>query len=92
MDEQPTCSHCGLLLTADPPQREVERFLHQLKQALKEQHRRLSSEAIGRILAQSGERRIDQFIKVVQTSDLSSLANVLDDELVEFLRQLLREK
>jgi len=91
VDEQPTCSHCGLLLTADPPQREVKRFLHELKQALKEQHRRLSSEAIGRILAQSGERRIDQFIKVVQTSQLSSLVNVLDDELVDFLRRLLKE-
>ena len=34
---------------------------------------------------------MDQFIKVLQTSDLSSLANVLDDELVEFLRQLLAE-
>ncbi len=91
VDEQPTCSHCGLLLTAAPPQREVERFLHQLKQALKEQHRRLSSEAIRRILAQSGERRIDQFIKVVQTSDISSLVNVLDDELVDFLGKLLKE-
>ncbi len=91
VEEQPTCSHCGLLLTADPPQREVERFLHQLRQALKEQHRRLSSEAIRRILAQSGERRIDQFIKVVQTSDISSLVNVLDDELVDFLGKLLKE-
>ncbi|MFQ5924936.1 MAG: hypothetical protein ACE5IE_02945 [Dehalococcoidia bacterium] len=91
VEEQPACSHCGLLLTADLPRREVKRFLHELKQALKEQHHRISSEAMGQILAQSGERRIDQFIKVVQTSDLSSLVNVLDDELVDFLRRLLKE-
>jgi hypothetical protein len=41
------------------------------------------------ILSQSHQPRIEQFIKVVQTSDLSSLANILDDELVSFLRQLL---
>lgn len=91
VEEQPACSYCGLVLTAEAPTKEVERFLRHLKQALREQHRRLSSEAIRHILARSGERRIDQFIKVVQTSDLSSLVNVLDDELVDFLRQLLRE-
>jgi hypothetical protein len=89
--EQPTCPYCGLVLTAEPPTKEVEHFLRQLRQALKEQQRRLSSEAVHRILAQSEERRIDQFIKVVQTSELTSLVNLLDDGLVEFLRQLLGE-
>jgi len=79
------------VLTAEPPKREVERFLHQLEQALQEQQRRLSSEAVRHILAKSGEKRIDQFIKMVQTSNLAPLVNVLDDELVDFLRQLLQE-
>ena len=91
IDEGPVCSRCHLVLTAEPPQGEVESFLYQLKQALREQHRRLSSEAIRHILARSGEKRIDQFVKVVQTSDLSPLVNVLDDELVDFLRRLLSE-
>lgn len=91
VDQEPTCPHCQLVLTARPPKGEVERFLHRLKQALKQQQRRLSSEAIRHILAQSGERRVDQFIKVVQSSELSPLVNVLDDELVDFLRQLLQE-
>jgi hypothetical protein len=91
VEDEPVCPHCRLVLTAEPPKREVERLLRQLKQAIAEQHRRLSSEAVRQILAQSGEKRIDQFIKVVQTSDLSHLVNVLDDELVDFLRKLLRE-
>jgi len=91
VEEQPTCPYCQLVLTAEPPAKEVEHFLRQVGQALKEQQRRLSSEAIHRVLAQSEERRIDQFIKVVQTSELTSLVNLLDDELVEFLRQLLGE-
>jgi len=57
----------------------------------KEQQHRLGSEAVHRILAQSEERWIDQFIKVVQTSEVASLVNLLDDELVKFLRQLLGE-
>lgn len=88
---EPTCSQCGLLLTDEPPQKEVERFLHRLRQALKEQQRRLSSEAMRQILAQSGQRRIDQFLKVVQASELAPLVNLLDDELVDFLRKLLQE-
>ena len=90
VEEQPLCSYCGLTLNATPPT-EVEQFLDRLHQALREQHRRLSAEAIRQILSQVNESRVDQFIKVIQTSDLSSLANVLDDELVAFLRQLLAE-
>lgn len=91
LDTLPECPSCGLLLTSEPPTGEVDQFLNQLRQALQEQFRRLSSEAIHQILAQSGEERIDQFIKVIQTSDLSSLVNVVDDELVNFLRYLLSE-
>ena len=91
VEEQPTCSYCRLVLTTEPPRKNVERFLRRLEQALKQQQRRLSSGAVRHILAKSGEKRIDQFIKVVQTSNLSPLVNVLDDELADFLRQLLQE-
>lgn len=91
LELEPTCSHCKLALTDEPPHKEVERFIHQLRQALKKQQRRLGSEAVRQILAQSGQRRIDRFIKVVQASELSPLVNLLDDELVDFLRQLLQE-
>jgi len=91
LDLEPTCAGCRLALSISPPTKEVEDFRQKLEQALREQQRRLSSEAIRQILAQSREKRIDRFIKVVQTSDLSPLVNVLDDELVSFLRQLLAE-
>ncbi len=88
---EPVCSTCSLSLTDEPPRDEMERFLAGLRRALEQQHRRLSAQAIRQILAQSEDSRIDQFIKVIQTSDLSSLANVMDDELVEFLCYLLAE-
>ncbi len=90
IENQPLCPYCGLTLGATPP-REVEQFLDRLQQALREQHRRLSAEAVRQILSQGNESRVDQFVKVIQTSDLSSLANVIDDDLTAFLRQLLAD-
>jgi hypothetical protein len=34
---------------------------------------------------------VDRFVKIIQTSDLSSLVSVLDDELAGFLRNLIAE-
>ena len=91
VDLEPTCASCGLELREEPPVKEVERFLKGLEGALRKQQRRLSSEAIRQILAQSGNERVDQFIKIVQTSDLSPLVNVMDEEMVGFLRTFLTE-
>ena len=91
LESEPVCPRCGILLTDEPQQQEVERFLRRLKQGLKQQQQRLSSEAVRQILAQSDERGIDRFVKVVQTSELYPLVRLLDDELVEFLRRLLQE-
>jgi hypothetical protein len=48
-----------------------------------------------RLLAQpqaTEEDRLARFVEVVRASDLNGLALVLDDELVEFLRQLLEPR
>ena len=89
LEAEPRCPLCGLSLGDEPPTQEAERLLEELHDALGEQQRRLGSEAVRQILAQSGESRVDRFVKVVQASDLTSLANVLNDDLVAFLRQLL---
>ena len=49
----------------------------------------LSSEAVRQILAAEKGERLERFLQVVQASDLTGLANVLDDELLAFLRELL---
>ena len=38
-----------------------------------------------------GGRRLEQFLQIVQASDLTGLAHVLDGDLLEFLRELLSE-
>lgn len=89
LEAQPRCPLCRLSLGAAPPAGEVSRFLEELEEALGQQHRRLGSQAIKHILARSQDSRIDRFLKVLQASDPSPLAQVLDDELTDFLRQLL---
>ncbi|MDA0797653.1 MAG: hypothetical protein O2884_03085 [Chloroflexi bacterium] len=42
-----------------------------------------------RILERPGHDQIDRFIQVVQVSDLSGLANVLDDVVVQFITELI---
>ena len=91
MNSGPVCPACGVTLSSEPPQAQVQAFLGQIEEGLAAQNRRLSSRAIRRILARGKGQRLEQFLQVVQASDASALAEVLDDDLVAFLRRLLRE-
>lgn len=88
--EQPACPACGVTLAESPPSEEAEETLRRLHAALARQQRRLASEAVRRILARGGER-LEQFLRIVQASDLTGLVQVIDDELVAFLRELLSQ-
>jgi hypothetical protein len=66
--------------------------LHDLNRALEEQQRRLASEAIRRVLARSGEDSIRKFVQVVQTANLTSLIDLMNEDLVTFIRVLLTEE
>jgi hypothetical protein len=88
---QPTCSSCGLLLGTTAPSREVGDTVGSIRAALREQNSRISLQVVSRILDGTRDERIDLFIKVVQSSDLSGLANVLDDQVERFLRELLAQ-
>jgi hypothetical protein len=84
-----SCPGCGLTLADQPRSTEVDALLRRLSRALSQQMTRLSSEAVRRILARARGEHIEQFLQVVQASDLAGLAHVLDDKLLEFLRDLL---
>ena len=88
--EQPACPTCALSMAEAAPGREVDETLRRLQDALARQQARLASEAVRRILAKGGAR-LDQFLQVVQASDLTGLAQVLDDDLLAFLAGLLSE-
>ena len=89
--QEARCPACGIAMDQEPPWREVEDVQHRLEKALSQQLQRLSSKAVRPILSQSGEARVEEFLQVVQASQVQSLAHILDDELLGFLRRFLVE-
>ena len=88
----PVCPSCTLRLDAVPPTAEVEALAASVREALGEQNARLARAVAHRLLKREANERLDRFVQVVEVSDLSGLANILDDELVAFLGALLREE
>lgn len=96
--DQPACPSCRATMADGAPVEDVEEVLRRLHQALSQQQARLASEAVRRTIArgraaneEQPPERIEQFLQIVQASDLAGLAQVLDDELLAFLRELLAE-
>ncbi len=89
LKKAPACPMCSTTLADEPPEPAARDVLRRLERALREQQNRLSSIAIRGILARQKDEKIEQFLQVVQASDLGGLAEVLDDDLVAFLRDLL---
>ena len=90
LTDLPLCPTCSITLSDKPPREQVTRVTRDVERGLSGQQVRLAGEAVRRILARGGER-IDRFLEVVQASDLSGLALVLDDELLAFISDLLAE-
>jgi len=92
LGEAPLCPGCGCRLGDSAPASEAGRVVKSLQRALVAQQSRLGSRVVSRILAnprQGDQERIDQFLRVVQASDLDGLILVLDDTLVGFIEDLL---
>jgi len=90
--ETPVCPHCGYRLGEVPPVEDLNTALIAIERGLATQQGRLARRVVSRLLSRPGrahEDRLDRFIQVVQASDLSGLAQVLDEGLLEFLGDLL---
>jgi hypothetical protein len=92
LEASPTCPECRLTLTTESPRAEVESFLRDLSLALADQQRRLASEAIRRVLTRSQESAVAKFVQVVQSANLAALVDVMNEDLVTFIRVLLAEE
>ena len=84
----PVCA-CGFVLGDEAPAERVDEAIRRLQRALAKQMARLSTQAVRRILSRRRGERLERFLQVVQASDVSGLVNVLDGELLAFLRQVL---
>ena len=89
LDDDPQCSSCSLFLGEVLPTQDVELFQRRVGGSLLEQNRRLSLVLVDRIVHGQANRRLEDFLKIVQASDLASLTNTLNDEMVLFIRRLV---
>ena len=88
----PTCRRCNFILGHQPPSTEVAAVIRAVERCLREQNQRLSLHVVHRLLGGEPDERIQRFIQIVQVSDLSGLANVLDNQLADFLREVLTNR
>lgn len=91
LQESALCPACRLGMDQEPPLGQVNEVLGRIQRAIERQLARLSSTAIQQVLRRSGDARIEQFLKVVQAAQLAPMADLLDDELVGYLRRFLVE-
>jgi hypothetical protein len=86
----PLCPACAMHIGAGAPAREVAQLASYVNDALGEQNRRLATRVAHQIIERPEHVDLDRFIQMVQISDLGGLANVLDDQVVAFIRGLLQ--
>ena len=92
IQDMPHCQVCQLPMGEETPRRDAESLFGAIEQAMREYNRRLSSHGVRQVLAQPTREQIDKFIDLLHVADPSALANVLDDEVVEFLRRFIRNR
>ena len=91
LGDAPICPACGLRLDQEPPAERVSETLRRIERAIQRQMARLSSVAVRQVLERSDDARVERFLKVVQAVQLASLPEILDDDLVGYLRRFLVE-
>jgi len=92
LDGEPVCPTCRLAFDQEVPQGEVEQFARELERGLRDQQRRLASEAIRRVLARGDGGGVATFVQAVQAANVAPLVDVMDDEMAGLVRRLLAEE
>ena len=89
LEAAPQCPGCLLTLEEHVPHRAAEGLIGSAETALREYNRRLGSHSVRQVLAQPSKEQLDRYIDLLRVADASALANVMDDDVMEFLRQFL---
>ena len=89
LEDRPICQSCQITLEQTLPVDELRRIGSAIDSALAIQNEKLSNLLVGKIMQNAGDPRLDDFIRIVQTSDLSALSNTLNQDMVDFIRRLL---
>jgi len=91
METEVVCPACRLSMDQTAPVQRIEEIMQRIRRACDRQRARLSSSAVQQVLRRSNDARVEQFLRMVQASQLSSLPDILDDQLTGYLRRFLVE-
>ena len=89
LSHQPYCPECQISLEQSIPSAELARLAPQVDLALGQKTQELSRLLVEKALAGRTDERWHEFLQIVQASELSSLANTLDSDLVSFIKEVL---
>ena len=89
LDSTPWCDSCRLSLAQSLPSAALARLLASIDVELGAKNRELSNLLVERIIQGQADERLDDFLKIVQASDLSALSNTITVELLAFIRRML---
>jgi hypothetical protein len=89
LETSPRCQMCSLGLDEEAPRKEADAAMDGVEMAMREYSRVLGSHGARMVLANPTSAQLTKFVELVQVADPSALADVLNDDVVEFLRQFL---
>ena len=88
-EETPICDTCEITLELTLPLDELNRIDSAIDLALAVKCQQLSEQLVGKIMQDADDPRLDDFIKIVQTSDLTALCNTMNQDMADFIHRLL---
>jgi hypothetical protein len=92
----PTCAKCSWMPTVQAPTVEVDKLTALVASGLTDRFQRFKDAAIATILKKAAEKGdcpdLPRLLEIVQLASADALADVLTDDLVDFLRKLLYDK
>ena len=89
LESTPWCDACRLGLDQTLMTAQLARLAAAIDVDLGAKNRQLSGMLVERIIQGQADERLEEFIMIVQASDLSALSNTLTPDLVSFIRRVL---
>ncbi|MEE8465908.1 MAG: hypothetical protein V3S68_05470, partial [Dehalococcoidia bacterium] len=89
LSNEPFCPECRISLSQTVHSAELARLTPQVDMALAGKTQELSRRLVEKVLSGRTDERWREFLEIVQASELSSLANTLDSDLVSFIKEVL---
>jgi len=91
LSDHPWCERCGTRLGVRPSDDDVEEVVGEIERTLAGYNERLSSATVRDILAGRRREDVEKILAIVAAGGMEALAEVLDDDVVRFLSEFMRD-